>query len=76
MWYPATTTDPATCATFRTLEVFRLYNVVGNMNVRDFVTAIERMTNTTAFSGLGTVPVSIHLFLTILHWPDIFTPGP
>ncbi|KAJ7215649.1 hypothetical protein C8J57DRAFT_1199378 [Mycena rebaudengoi] len=54
MWYPATTTDPATCATFRTLEVFRLYNVVGNMNVRDFVTAIERMTNTTAFSGLGT----------------------
>ncbi|KAJ7301784.1 hypothetical protein DFH08DRAFT_723840 [Mycena albidolilacea] len=56
MWYPATPTDPATCATFRTLEVFRLYNVVGNMNVRDFVTAMERMTNTTAFSGLGSVP--------------------
>ncbi|KAF7335584.1 CxC2 domain-containing protein [Mycena venus] len=62
MWYPATPTDPATCATFRTLEVFRLYNVVGNMNVRDFVTAMERMTNTTAFSGLGSVPDRVRPF--------------
>ncbi|KAF7344274.1 CxC2 domain-containing protein [Mycena venus] len=62
MWYPATPTEPATCATFRTLEVFRLYNVVGNMNVRDFVTAMERMTNTTAFSGLGSVPDRVRPF--------------
>ncbi|KAJ7805682.1 hypothetical protein B0H14DRAFT_3153313 [Mycena olivaceomarginata] len=31
-WYPATVVEPATCATFRTLQAFRLYNVVGNMN--------------------------------------------
>ncbi|KAJ6513594.1 hypothetical protein C8R47DRAFT_1286276 [Mycena vitilis] len=42
-WYPATVTDPGTCATFRTLESFRMYSVVGNLNARDFVTAIERV---------------------------------
>ncbi|KAJ7722085.1 hypothetical protein B0H16DRAFT_1737899 [Mycena metata] len=26
-WYPATVTDPATCATFKSLETYRLYNV-------------------------------------------------
>ncbi|KAJ6557792.1 hypothetical protein B0H19DRAFT_946380, partial [Mycena capillaripes] len=47
-WYPATVTDPGTCATFESLEAYRLYNVVGNMNVRDFITSLERMTDTTA----------------------------
>ncbi|KAJ7616251.1 hypothetical protein B0H17DRAFT_1115382 [Mycena rosella] len=51
-WYPATVTDPRTCATFRSLEVYRLYNVAGNMNVRDFVTALERVTDTTTASGM------------------------
>ncbi|KAJ6547928.1 hypothetical protein DFH09DRAFT_1087397 [Mycena vulgaris] len=55
-WYPATVTDPSTCATFRSLESFRLYNVVGNMNVRDFVTAMERVTDTTAASGMTWLP--------------------
>ncbi|KAJ7830690.1 hypothetical protein B0H13DRAFT_2371831 [Mycena leptocephala] len=32
-WYPATVTDPKTCATFRSLESYRLYNVAGNLNV-------------------------------------------
>ncbi|KAJ6607425.1 hypothetical protein B0H10DRAFT_1818202 [Mycena sp. CBHHK59/15] len=41
-WYPATTTDPATCATFAALELFRLLNVVGNINVHDFVGTLER----------------------------------
>ncbi|KAJ7051194.1 hypothetical protein C8F01DRAFT_1091766 [Mycena amicta] len=55
-WYPATVIDPATCATFRTLRSFRLYNVVGNLNVTDFVTAMERMTNSLAVAGLVSVP--------------------
>ncbi|KAJ7076255.1 hypothetical protein B0H15DRAFT_790828 [Mycena belliarum] len=55
-WYPATVTDPGTCATFRSLESYRLYNVVGNMNVRDFMTALERMTDTTASSGMTWLP--------------------
>ncbi|KAK7028695.1 CxC2 domain-containing protein [Favolaschia claudopus] len=55
-WYPATVTDPGTCATFRSLEIYRLYSVVGNMNVRDFMTSVERMTDTTATSGMTWLP--------------------
>ncbi|KAJ7027962.1 hypothetical protein C8F04DRAFT_1212258 [Mycena alexandri] len=44
-WYPATTVDPDTCATFRSLKVFRILNVVGNINVHDFVGSIERQTD-------------------------------
>ncbi|KAJ6609453.1 hypothetical protein B0H10DRAFT_1813813, partial [Mycena sp. CBHHK59/15] len=51
-WYPATVTDPSTCATFLTLETFRLQNVVGNMNAHDFVTAIERQTNAASCTGI------------------------
>ncbi|KAJ7043420.1 hypothetical protein C8F04DRAFT_1207359 [Mycena alexandri] len=46
-WYPATVVDPATCATFAALDLFRLLNVVGNINARDFVTTLERRTNAT-----------------------------
>ncbi|KAJ7333272.1 hypothetical protein DFH08DRAFT_939910 [Mycena albidolilacea] len=55
-WYPATVTDPGTCATFRSLEAYRLYSMIGNMNVRDFVTSMEHMTDTTACSGLTWIP--------------------
>ncbi|KAK6992838.1 CxC2 domain-containing protein [Favolaschia claudopus] len=55
-WYPATVTDPGTCVTFRTLETYRLYNVVGNLNVRDFVTSVERVTDPTASSGMTWLP--------------------
>ncbi|KAJ7084884.1 hypothetical protein B0H15DRAFT_951369 [Mycena belliarum] len=44
-WYPATTTDPATCATFAALDLFRLLSVVGNVNVHDFVGMLERQTD-------------------------------
>ncbi|KAF7310144.1 CxC2 domain-containing protein [Mycena indigotica] len=46
-WYPATTTDPETCATLEALELFRLLQVVGNINVNDFVGSIERLTDAT-----------------------------
>ncbi|KAJ7484897.1 hypothetical protein B0H11DRAFT_2157487 [Mycena galericulata] len=55
-WYPATITDPATCATFTTLETFRLQNVVCNMNAHDFITAIERQTDVTAATGMEWLP--------------------
>ncbi|KAJ7115521.1 hypothetical protein C8R43DRAFT_1138146 [Mycena crocata] len=55
-WYPATVTDPATCATFASLETFRLQNVVGNMNVNDFITAMERQTNAAASTGMDWIP--------------------
>ncbi|KAJ7715521.1 hypothetical protein B0H16DRAFT_1477307 [Mycena metata] len=59
-WYPATTVDPDTCATFETLKAERLENVVGNMNVSDFATTMERRTNATASTGMNRVPVFLH----------------
>ncbi|KAJ7128209.1 hypothetical protein C8R43DRAFT_897228 [Mycena crocata] len=47
-WYPATITDPGTCATFAALDLFRLLSVVANVNVKDFVTTLEKNTNATA----------------------------
>ncbi|KAJ7065916.1 hypothetical protein B0H15DRAFT_926024 [Mycena belliarum] len=44
-WYPATMTDPATCATFASLDLFRLLSVVGNVNVHDFVGMLESQTD-------------------------------
>jgi hypothetical protein len=44
-WYPATTIDPETCATFECLESFRLLNVVGNVTVHDYVGTLERLTD-------------------------------
>ncbi|KAJ7040223.1 hypothetical protein C8F04DRAFT_948763 [Mycena alexandri] len=54
-WYPATITDPATCATFGALELYRLLNVVGNINVHDFVGTVERLTDP---AQVNKVPVS------------------
>ncbi|KAF7329538.1 CxC2 domain-containing protein [Mycena kentingensis (nom. inval.)] len=46
-WYPATIDEPATCATLRVLDLFRLLRVVGNMNSHDFVSSLERLTDPT-----------------------------
>ncbi|KAJ7170643.1 hypothetical protein C8R43DRAFT_1120404 [Mycena crocata] len=46
-WYPATTVDPATCTTFEALKLYRLLNVVGNLNVHDFVGTLEHRTDPT-----------------------------
>ncbi|KAJ7179732.1 hypothetical protein C8R46DRAFT_1160195 [Mycena filopes] len=44
-WYPATVTDPTTCGTYDVLDLFRLLNVVGNMNCHDFMGSLERLTD-------------------------------
>ncbi|KAF7310141.1 CxC2 domain-containing protein [Mycena indigotica] len=44
-WYPATTVQPATCATLEALELFRLLNVVGNINAHDYMGVMERLTD-------------------------------
>lgn len=44
-WYPATTAFPQTFATFEALNYYRRLNVTANVNVRDFVTCLERMTD-------------------------------
>ncbi|KAK7050383.1 CxC2 domain-containing protein, partial [Favolaschia claudopus] len=46
-WYPASTTDPRSCATFDTLATFRLLNVSSNVNVQDFIKCMEKRTDAT-----------------------------
>lgn len=41
-WYPATTADPHSCATFECLDTFQLLNVVVNVNVHDYVSFLEQ----------------------------------
>ncbi|KAL1658241.1 hypothetical protein GGF50DRAFT_67646 [Schizophyllum commune] len=44
-WYPVTVTDPETCVTFRALDVFRLAVVHANVNVNNWLKAIEERTD-------------------------------
>ncbi|KAJ7585546.1 hypothetical protein C8J56DRAFT_1052852 [Mycena floridula] len=44
-WYPATVTMPQTCATFECLDQFRTLNVTATVNVRDYVTSLENLTD-------------------------------
>lgn len=46
-WYPATITDPRTCATTVVLDHFHRLNLAGNMNVLDFIAALEQHTDGT-----------------------------
>ncbi|KAJ7035417.1 hypothetical protein C8F04DRAFT_955058, partial [Mycena alexandri] len=57
-WYPASLTDPSTCATFKVLDLFRLLNVIGNVNAHDFMTALERLTDALASTGIRWLAVS------------------
>ncbi|KAJ7126593.1 hypothetical protein C8R43DRAFT_1134919 [Mycena crocata] len=62
-WFPASATDPDTCATFSALEFFRHLSVVGNMNAYDFIRSIERKTSPLAAAGLNKVPERYKAFL-------------
>ncbi|KAL1684796.1 hypothetical protein GGG16DRAFT_119464, partial [Schizophyllum commune] len=52
-WYPATVTDPETCITFKALDTFRLASVHANVNVNNWLKAIEERTDALR---LGKVP--------------------
>ncbi|KAJ7294043.1 hypothetical protein C8J57DRAFT_1491395 [Mycena rebaudengoi] len=45
-----------TCMTFNVLDLFRLLTVVGNMNAHDFVTSLERCTDTLGATGIWWLP--------------------
>ncbi|KAJ7695523.1 hypothetical protein B0H16DRAFT_1351007, partial [Mycena metata] len=62
-WFPASATDPDTCATFKVLDTFRLLNVVGNVNTHGFVTVLERLTSGIAATGVTKVPDRYKAFL-------------
>ncbi|TRM56334.1 hypothetical protein BD626DRAFT_575796 [Schizophyllum amplum] len=52
-WYPATVTDPETCITFHALDTFRLAAVHANVNINNWLKAIEERTDALK---LGKVP--------------------
>ncbi|KAJ7278653.1 hypothetical protein C8J57DRAFT_1502496 [Mycena rebaudengoi] len=58
-WYPATTVDPRTCATYAALDLYCLLNVVANINVHDFVGTLERNTDPL---GVNKVPDRYKVF--------------
>ncbi|KAJ7102966.1 hypothetical protein C8R43DRAFT_1141089 [Mycena crocata] len=60
---PATKTDPGTCATYAVLDLFRLLNVVGNVNANDFITSLERLTCATVSTGMEWMPDTYKAFL-------------
>ncbi|KAJ6489350.1 hypothetical protein C8R47DRAFT_1071693 [Mycena vitilis] len=62
-WYPASKTDPDTVATFEVLDLYRLLNVVGNVNARDFIRSLERLTDATASTGMHWLPDTYKAFL-------------
>ncbi|KAJ7840769.1 hypothetical protein B0H13DRAFT_2366052 [Mycena leptocephala] len=55
-WYPATVTDPTTCTSFNVLDLFRLLNVVGNVNCHDFIGSLEHMTDAAGSTGMNWMP--------------------
>ncbi|KAJ7184066.1 hypothetical protein C8R46DRAFT_1208297 [Mycena filopes] len=64
-WYPASLTDPSTCATFVVLDLFRLLNVVGNVNAHDFVLTLERQTDALGYTGIRWMPDRYRAFSRI-----------
>ncbi|KAJ7889257.1 hypothetical protein B0H13DRAFT_1888092 [Mycena leptocephala] len=62
-WFPATATDPDTCATFKCLETFRYLNVVANVNANDFVMTLERLTSGVGSTGMRKIPDRYKAFL-------------
>lgn len=61
-WFPASATDPDSCATFKVLDLFRYLSVVGNVNARDFVTSLERVTSGVGSTGMKKIPVGLALY--------------
>ncbi|KAK7434738.1 hypothetical protein VKT23_020034 [Stygiomarasmius scandens] len=44
-WFPASQDDPQTCATFKVLDLFHKMTLHGKVNVYDFMSGLEKMTN-------------------------------
>lgn len=63
-WYPASMTDPQTCATLAVLEEFHLLHLKGALNVHDFIAAVSRRTDG---AKVTTPPVCCSFCFFLLH---------
>ncbi|RDX42700.1 hypothetical protein OH76DRAFT_1362279 [Lentinus brumalis] len=66
-WWPATATDPRTCATFFVLKQFHLLNLQGKLTIYDFYKSLELATDNT---GLQKIPVSA-MTLMVRQWRHV-----
>src|ERR1700761_9336894 len=60
-WYPATTDQPQTCATFACLELYRSLSVVAKTSAYDFYALLEKMTDETGVKPPGRYQVFLRM---------------
>ncbi|TRM56407.1 hypothetical protein BD626DRAFT_541333 [Schizophyllum amplum] len=59
-WYPATVTDPETCITFNALDLFRLSAMHANVNVNNWLKAMEERTDALKLSKVPDRRAAFH----------------
>ncbi|KAF7335067.1 CxC2 domain-containing protein [Mycena venus] len=68
-WWPATVSEPRTCATFRVLQLFQILNCLGKLSAYDFLRGLEKITN---HDGLDKPPDRRKPFMFIVRqWREI-----
>ncbi|KAJ7859269.1 hypothetical protein B0H13DRAFT_2356157 [Mycena leptocephala] len=63
-WWPATVTNPQTCATFAVVRLFQIMNCLGKVSAHDFMRSLELLTNN---DGLHPVPILRRSFRHIIR---------
>ncbi|KAJ7866301.1 hypothetical protein B0H13DRAFT_2561520 [Mycena leptocephala] len=63
-WWPATVTNPQTCATFAVVRLFQIMNCLGKVSAHDFMRSLELLTNN---DGLHPVPILRRSFRHIVR---------
>jgi hypothetical protein len=64
-WFPATTLEPQTCATFRLLEVFHIMTLQGKVTTYDYYSGLEKLRDNTGLQKLK-VRTEYSYFVTTL----------
>ncbi|KAJ7920050.1 hypothetical protein B0H13DRAFT_1605720, partial [Mycena leptocephala] len=74
-WWPATVTNPHTCAMFAVVHLFHIMNCLGKVSAHDFMRSLELLTNndslhpiqvSTSFFGLSNQAL-MRLLFQIMH---------
>ena len=64
-WWPSTPLEPQSAASMAVLRSFHISNLQGQIAPTDFYRGLEQMT---CGDGLSYVPVSMAMFLLVLHY--------
>ena len=69
-WWPATTTDPQTCATREAMRLFHLLNLQGNLTPTDFYRSLEQLTDSRKLLKLPVSKNDVTLCIYTQHCPQ------